>query len=121
MTGECPLAYFATLVSTQQTFFVSNKLLGNLAKEGLQNQDLRPKALSQALSADIMNWSHLRTMPTEAYKAYLFFLVDLMGKRDERDRHRHRTYVCGHEVCVYVCVLRKKPCSVAGDSSLALK
>lgn len=104
MTGECPLAYFASLVSTQQTFFVSNKLLGNLAKEGLQNQDLRPKALSQALSADIMNWSHLRTMPTEAYKAYLFFLVD-QWEREMRETDTDTEHMCAgmRFVCMYVC------------------
>lgn len=100
------------------------KLLGNLARKGLQNQDLRHKALSQALSAPVTNWSHWTTMPTEAYKAYLFFLVDLMGMRGERDRQTQtrREHVCwGHVVCVYAYVLWKKPRSVAGNSSLGLK
>lgn len=109
--GECPLAHFVSLVSTQQTFLVSIKLLGNLAREGLQNQDLRHKALSQALNAGIRNWSCLRTMPTEVFKAYLFFVVDLMEMRGERDRHRENMRVGVNGLRVGIRVMKKAPLS----------
>lgn len=42
-------------------------------------------------------------MPTEAYKAYLFFLVDLMGKRDETDTDTEHVCAGMRFVCMYVC------------------
>lgn len=66
---EYHVAHFVFLMSTQQSFSVSIKLLWECCQGRIAESGLRHKALSHDLSTCITDWSHFKTTPTETYQA----------------------------------------------------